>query len=66
MTVIGQPTGTVNQTDHERTLGQIERREVIAGPQGARAIAARHQSAYGSVWDDEWAIALSGGAHDHA
>ena len=37
--------------DHERVLGQIARGEVQAGPDAARAIAARHQAAYGNtVW----------------
>lgn len=39
------------ETDAERVLGQIERGEVVAGPEGARAIARRHQEAYGDVWD---------------
>ncbi|MDN3056920.1 hypothetical protein PH213_20665 [Streptomyces sp. SRF1] len=37
-------------TDAERVLGQIKRGEVIAGPEGARRIAARHEAAYGVVW----------------
>lgn len=36
--------------DAERVLGQIERGEVIAGAAGARAIAARHEAAYGYVF----------------
>ncbi|QCX81112.1 hypothetical protein C9F11_37645 [Streptomyces sp. YIM 121038] len=37
--------------DAERVLGQIERGEVLAGAAGARAIAARHEAAYGrAVW----------------
>ncbi|MBA2951469.1 hypothetical protein [Streptomyces himalayensis] len=39
-------------TEEERILGQIERGEVIAGPEGARRIAAIHQAAYGAVWDE--------------
>lgn len=50
--------------DSERVLGQIERGEVWCGPDAARAIAARHQDAYGnSVWgpdnDTTWADALA-------
>jgi hypothetical protein len=40
------------QTDAERVLGQIERGEVVAGPEGARMIAARHEEAYGDVWSE--------------
>ncbi|MGO4422471.1 hypothetical protein AB4Z54_28135 [Streptomyces sp. MCAF7] len=36
--------------DHERVLGQMARGEVLAGPEGARRIAARHEAAYGDVW----------------
>lgn len=36
--------------DVERVLGQIARGEVLAGRAGARAIAARHEAAYGAVW----------------
>lgn len=36
--------------DTERVLGQIRRGEVVAGPEGARRIAARHEAAYGDVW----------------
>ncbi|WP_439947254.1 hypothetical protein [Streptomyces sp. BBFR109] len=37
--------------EDERVLGQIERGEVLAGPEAARRIAARHQEAYGNaVW----------------
>jgi hypothetical protein len=32
-------------------MGQIERGEVKAGPEGAREIAARHEEAYGDVWN---------------
>jgi hypothetical protein len=52
------------QTDAARVLGQIDRREVVAGPEGARRIAARHQAAYGDVWNDDadndqaWADAI--------
>ncbi|MEV4438207.1 hypothetical protein AB0K09_04180 [Streptomyces sp. NPDC049577] len=50
--------------DWERVLGQVERGEVRAGPDAARAIAARHQAAYGSaVWpsqaDVAWADAVA-------
>lgn len=56
--------------ESQRVLGQIERGEVLAGPEGARRIAARHQTAYGNtVWgptpkavepaDDVWADALA-------
>ncbi|WP_137991214.1 hypothetical protein [Streptomyces vilmorinianum] len=38
-------------TDADRVLGQIERGEVRADPDAAREIAARHQAAYGDVWD---------------
>lgn len=46
--------------DCDRVVGQIERGEVLAGPEGARAIAARHEAAYGDVWnqDTAWADAL--------
>ncbi|MFJ2477056.1 hypothetical protein ACIOWI_29475 [Streptomyces sp. NPDC087659] len=46
-------------TDAERVLGQIERGEVRVGPDAAREIAARHQTAYGEVWDDLFADALT-------
>ncbi|MFB7461226.1 hypothetical protein [Streptomyces sp. NPDC056188] len=53
--------------DCDRVLGQIARGEVVAGPEGARRIAARHQEAYGAaVWgpapdaDAAWADALTG------
>lgn len=36
--------------DHERVRGQIARGEVVAGAEGARRIAARHEAAYGDVW----------------
>ncbi|WP_211303270.1 hypothetical protein [Streptomyces milbemycinicus] len=36
--------------DHERVLGQMARGEVLAGPEAARRIAARHEAAYGDVW----------------
>lgn len=58
----GPGTGEVRRpSDAERVLGQIERGEVRAGPDAAREIAARHQAAYGSVWDDAaWKDALNG------
>jgi hypothetical protein len=37
--------------DHERVLGQITRGEIAAGPDAARRIAARHQTAYGTAFD---------------
>lgn len=37
-------------SDATRVLGQIERGEVQAGPEGARKIAACHEEAYGDVW----------------
>lgn len=37
-------------TDAERILGQIQRGEIRADATAARAIAARHEQAYGSVW----------------
>ncbi|MEV1020675.1 hypothetical protein [Streptomyces sp. NPDC050264] len=37
-------------TDAERILGQIQRGEVRANAAAARAIAARHERAYGRVW----------------
>lgn len=46
-------------SDAERVLGQIERGEVRVGPDAAREIAARHQAAYGEVWDDLFADALT-------
>lgn len=52
------------QTDAARVTGQIARGEVLAGPEGARRIAARHQDAYGDVWatrvdaDRAWADAI--------
>ncbi|MFE9127012.1 hypothetical protein ACFYOF_16605 [Streptomyces sp. NPDC007148] len=50
--------------DTERVLGQIERGEVLAGPEGARKIAARAMEAYGNdVWgpdpDTAWADAVT-------
>jgi hypothetical protein len=36
--------------DHERVLAQIERGEVLAGPEAARRIAAAHEAAYGDAW----------------
>lgn len=61
---IGNPGGghIVRQRDEERVLLQIANGEVLAGPEGARIIAARHQAAYGDVWDDAWTRALKGGA----
>ncbi|MGW5123220.1 hypothetical protein ACWEQ7_03990 [Streptomyces sp. NPDC004069] len=54
-------------SDSERVLGQIARGEVVAGPEAARRIAARHQEAYGAaVWGAApdphaaWADALAG------
>lgn len=52
----------------ERVLGQIERGEIWCGPSAARAIAARHEEAYGSAFgrpsaadiDAAWADALAG------
>ncbi|MFH9072737.1 hypothetical protein [Streptomyces alboflavus] len=41
----------IRQSDTERVLAQIRRGEVLAGRAGARAIAARHEAAYGQeVW----------------
>ncbi|MFD5656970.1 hypothetical protein [Streptomyces hirsutus] len=56
--------------DTIRVLGQIERGEMWCGPDAARAIAARHEKAYGHVWprpatdhtgpaDEAWADALT-------
>lgn len=47
--------------DHERVRGQIARGEVVAGAEGARRIAARHEAAYGDVWptDHAWADAVT-------
>jgi hypothetical protein len=47
--------------DCERVLGQIARGEVLAGAEGARAIAAKHEAAYGDVWtrNTAWADALA-------
>lgn len=53
--------------DTERVLGQIERGEMWCGPDAARAIAARHQEAYGAAFtrpaaentDTAWADALT-------
>jgi len=57
--------------DCERIRGQIERGEVLAGPEGARRIAAKHEEAYGAVFarrtaDEAWADAVAGlyGADD--
>ncbi|MFI1165569.1 hypothetical protein ACH4UM_18630 [Streptomyces sp. NPDC020801] len=36
--------------DTERVLGQIDRGEMWCGPDAARAIAARHEKAYGAVF----------------
>lgn len=51
------------QTDAARVTGQIERGEVLAGPEGARRIAARHEDAYGDVWatdaDRAWTDAIN-------
>lgn len=42
---------TTHSFDTERVLGQIQRGEIQCGPDAARAIAARHQAAYGNtVW----------------
>lgn len=46
-------------TDEERIVGQIERGEVLAGPEAARIIAARHEAEYGDVWDKAWATATA-------
>jgi hypothetical protein len=59
--------------DTQRVLGQIQRGEVWCGPSAARAIAARHEEAYGAAWrrpampaagpesgDAAWADALAG------
>ncbi|MFD4830211.1 hypothetical protein ACFWPV_10200 [Streptomyces uncialis] len=46
------PVRPPSPEDH--VLGQIERGEVIAGREGARLIAARHEAAYGDVWDTAW------------
>lgn len=46
-------------TDSERILGQIERGEVVAGPEGARIIAARAQDQYGDVWDRVWTATVT-------
>ncbi|MGW0821785.1 hypothetical protein [Streptomyces sp. NPDC002845] len=60
--------------DTERVLGQIQRGEIRCGPDAARAIAARHEEAYGHAWprpttppntadadaDACWAEALAG------
>ncbi|MFD5697509.1 hypothetical protein [Streptomyces lasiicapitis] len=45
-------TGTVRaSSDRERVIGKIARGEMLAGAAGARAIAARHEAAYGrAVW----------------
>ncbi|MEV7422824.1 hypothetical protein [Streptomyces sp. NPDC091212] len=56
------PTHTKRPTSAEHVLGQIARGEVRAGPEAAREIAARHQTAYGDVWaapDDLFADALA-------
>jgi len=52
--------------DHERVLGQIHRGELWCGPAAARAIAARHEAAYGTAFttrpttdDTAWADALT-------
>lgn len=55
--------------DTQRVLGQIERREMRCGRDAAREIAARHEEAYGDVWqrpapfpagpDEVWADALT-------
>lgn len=52
-----QPVG-----DSARVLGQIARGEVRADAGAAREIAARHEAAYGAVWDQDraWAEALAG------
>lgn len=55
-------TTLLAQTDAARITGQIARGEVLAGPEGARRIAARHETAYGDVWatdaDRAWADAI--------
>ncbi|MFE9935896.1 hypothetical protein [Streptomyces hirsutus] len=52
--------------DTDRVLGQMERGEMWCGPDAARAIAARHEEAYGHAWsrpattaDEAWAEALT-------
>lgn len=55
----------LRMSDSERVLGQIERGEVLAGPDAARRIAARHMEAYGNaVWgpdnDTAWTDAIAG------
>jgi hypothetical protein len=47
----GGPAVCAPLRDCDRVTGQIERGEVLAGPEGARRIAARHMEAYGNaVW----------------
>lgn len=45
----GRPRLTLTP-DAERVLGQIARGEVLAGPEAARQIAARHEAAYGAAF----------------
>lgn len=49
---VGTPRkDTPVMNDATRVLGQIKRGEILAGPEAARRIAARHQAAYGdAVW----------------
>ncbi|MFI8535438.1 hypothetical protein ACIGMX_34975 [Streptomyces aquilus] len=55
-----------------RILDRIRRGEVLAGPEGARQIAAQHEAAYGAiVWaetndDDAWAEAIAALSEDGA
>ncbi|MFI1371294.1 hypothetical protein ACH4UY_04690 [Streptomyces longwoodensis] len=44
--------------DSERVLGQITRGEVQAGPEAARRIAIRHETAYGAAFRGSPAEAL--------
>lgn len=46
-------------SEADRVLGQIERGEIRCGPDAAREIAARHQEAYGDVWDLAWTDAMT-------
>ncbi|MFB6955527.1 hypothetical protein ACFCYB_00470 [Streptomyces sp. NPDC056309] len=50
-TAVAKPSTLSPARDRDRILGQIARGEVLAGPEAARRIAARHQEAYGAaVW----------------
>lgn len=51
-------------SDADRITGQITRGEILAGPEGARRIAARHEAAYGAAFtrpaaDAAWGDALT-------